>query len=116
MAKGKDELSSFKISDLRKPNVRSTAGQRSSKSAAKEEEPPSISAGFPLVEGWLESGSADKVADALRPSYEKLEELSRTGDQKLRGPAKKAMGAYERTADLFEYLFSTKDAIAKSGG
>ncbi|MBI2377655.1 MAG: hypothetical protein HYV07_26880 [Deltaproteobacteria bacterium] len=113
MAKSKDELSSFKISDLRKPNVRSTVA-RGGSAEAKEEPPPS--AGFPLVESRLEGGSIDKVADELRTTYEKLEELSRTGDAKLKGPAKKAMAAYERTADLFEYLFTTKDAIARGGG
>ena len=110
MAKEDDKLSSFKISDLRKPVVRGGQGARG-KDEKPEEAPPS--AGFPAIEALLESSTIEKVADDLRGSYEKLEELTSGKDTKLRGPAKKALAAYERTADLFEYLFATKSSIGK---
>jgi len=106
-----DKLSTFKISDRRRPEVR-TFGPKSTPPGAAEPE-ASPSAGFPAVESRLESSTMDAVADELRPSYEKLEALSLGKDVKLRGPAKKAMAAYERTADLFEYLFATKSSIGR---
>jgi hypothetical protein len=75
------------------------------------DEPPAASAGFPAVESRLEKSSIEAVAEELRPSYEKLEAMASTGTPKTKAAAKKAMGAYERTADLFEYLFATKSAI-----
>lgn len=102
-----DDLGSFRIADVKRPEVRSF------KKFGKEEEapPPSATVGFPAIESRLESGTIEGVADELRPSYEKLEELTTKGDMKSRASAKKAMAAYERTADLFEYLFQTKSAL-----
>lgn len=108
MAK-EDELSRFKISDRRRPEVRAFGAKGAAPAAAEPE--AAASAGFPAVEARLEKGSIEAVADELRAVYEKLEELSTGKDMKLRGPAKKAMAAYERTADLFEYLFATKSSI-----
>ena len=100
----KDELSSFRISDMRRPEVRKTAPQR-------PEPEPEASVGFPAVEAMLELDSVEEVADRLRPTYEALEALSQSGDLKTRAGAAKAMAAYERCADLFEYLFQTKSAL-----
>jgi hypothetical protein len=102
-----DDLGSFRIADVKRPEVRSF------KKIGKDvEEPePSVTVGFPAIESRLETGTIEGVADELRPSYEKLEELSTKGDMKSRASAKKAMAAYERTADLFEYLFATKTAL-----
>lgn len=103
----KDELSSFKIGDMRRPSVR-TSNKGPSGAAAAE---PEASVGFPAVEARLERGTVDSVAEELRASYERLEALSTAGDMRSKAAAKKAMGAYERAADLFEYLFETKAAL-----
>lgn len=104
------KLGGFKVGDLKKPTIRSGGPI---KKGAAEEPPPSASVGFPAIEKRLESSTVDAVADELRPSYEKLEAMASGGDAKAKAAAKKAMAAYERTADLFEYLFSTKAALGK---
>ncbi|MCA9553595.1 MAG: hypothetical protein KC933_26385 [Myxococcales bacterium] len=103
----KDDLSTFRISDMRRASVRASTKQ--GKAAAPAAEEPSV--GFPAVEARLETSSADGVAEELRASYEQLEAMSEGRDVKTKAAAKKAMGAYERAADLFEYLFQTKDAL-----
>jgi hypothetical protein len=102
------ELATFRIADVKRPEVRSLAGP---KKGEQDEEPQSMSVGFPAVEGRLERGTIDDLANELSPSYQKLEEIALGKDQRLKGAAKKAMAAYERTADLFEYLFETKAAL-----
>ena len=72
------------------------------------------SAGFPAIESRLEQKTVDEVAEELRGSYEQLEALSEGGNMKEKAAAKKAMAAYERTADLFEYLYMTKEALSKA--
>ena len=109
MSKEDDKLSTFRIGDVRRPQIR---GGRALQADADAAASP-VSAGFPAVEQRLEKSTVEAVADELRASYEKLEALSVGKDVKLRGPAKKAMAAYERTADLFEYLFATKASIIK---
>lgn len=105
---GKDEdLGSFKIGDMRRPEVRSF--QKPTSEQPEPEETPSV--GFPSIESRLENGSIEDLADELRGSYEQLEALSTGGDMKKRAGAKKAMIAYERCADLMEYLFDTKQAM-----
>ena len=105
-----EELSSFKIGDLKRPTVRTTQA-RSDSEGGGEEYVESV--GFGTIEARLEGSSVDAVADELSESYGKLEEMAGSGPLKIKGGAKKAMAAYERTADLFEYLFATKDAISK---
>jgi hypothetical protein len=106
-AMAKDDLSTFRISDVRRASVRPNT--KPGKAAAPEPTEPSV--GFPAVEARLERSTADGVAEELRGSYERLEDLSSGKDMKTKAAAKKAMGAYERAADLFEYLFQTKDAL-----
>jgi hypothetical protein len=106
-----DALGGFRIADMKRPEIR-TYTKPAKKDAAPQPE-ASASAGFPAVESRLEKHTIDQVADEIRPSYEKLEAIANDGDRKVRAQAKKAMAAYERTADLFEYLFATKDSIAK---
>ncbi len=108
----KDDFSSFKIGDMRRPSVRTTS--KSSGGAAPE--PEATSVGFPAIEARLEAKTVDSVAEELRASYEQLEAMSMAGDMRKKSAAKKAMGAYERAADLFEYLFQTKDALQQGGG
>lgn len=106
----KDDLTSFKIGDMRSPSVRSTPLGKKGKPAA--EAAPAESVGFPAIEAHLEHGTVDSVAESLRASYEALEALSQGKDMRKRAAAGRAMIAYERAADLFEYLFQTKDALS----
>ncbi|MEQ8278293.1 MAG: hypothetical protein RMA76_37965 [Deltaproteobacteria bacterium] len=107
-----DDLGSFKIGDMRRPEVRNF---KKAKPEA-EPEPEEASVGFPAIEQRLEGGSIEDLAEELRSSYEQLEELAASGDMKAKAAAKRAMGAYERTADLFEYLFETKSAMQSPSG
>ena len=102
------KLSGFKIGDVQQRKVRA-----SKKATAEAPAPESSSVGFPAIESRLEGGTVESVAEELRNSYEALEALAAEGDGKQKAAAKKAMVAYERTADLFEYLFATKDSIAQ---
>ncbi|MBK6688576.1 MAG: hypothetical protein IPG45_29160 [Deltaproteobacteria bacterium] len=106
MASDDKSLGTFRIGDLRRPEVRGS-GKTPQEAAA----PAGPSVGFPAVESRLEAGSIESLADELRPSYEKLEAMASDGDMKQKAAAKKAMAAYERTADLFEYLYETKAAL-----
>ena len=101
-----DDLESFRISDVRRPQVR--GGTR-----PKDPEPPpeEETVGFPNIEALLESSSIEEVAGDLRLSYTRLEELAAAPDMRNKAAAKKAMVAYERVADLFEYLFETKASL-----
>jgi hypothetical protein len=102
-----EDLGSFRIGDKRRPEVRSHA-----RPAAAPAAPASTGGvGFPSVEQQLEGGSIEAFADLLRPSYERLEAMAAKGDVRQKGAARKAMAAYERAADLFEYLFETKRAL-----
>jgi hypothetical protein len=114
MAKKKDELESFRIADKKRPEVKSFAPGKAG-GGGGDDEAPSNSVGFPGIESRLENGTIDDFVDEIRPSYEKLEELAEKGDAKKKQAAKKAMAAYERVADLFEYLFETKAALQGSG-
>lgn len=107
----KEDLSTFRISDVKRAEVRSFAPKKTG-----DEPPPSPSVGFPAIEARLEKGTIEDLAAELRPSYEKLEELQASGDMKAKTAAKKAMAAYERTADLFEYLYETKAALTSPKG
>jgi hypothetical protein len=108
----KDKLENFRIADLKRPEVRSFK-VGAAPGSAPAEEPAAASAGFPSIEARLESSSMDAIAEELRASYGKLEELADGNNMKAKSAAKKALGAYERVADLFEYLFATKASIKR---
>ena len=104
-----NKLDGFKISDMKRAEVRSfqktiPADEQSAVNAAG-------GSGFDHIEQRLEEGTIEDLADEIRETYQKLEEMADTGDMKIKAAAQKAMGAYERTADLFEYLYATKQII-----
>ncbi|MEL6186875.1 MAG: hypothetical protein AAFU79_19805, partial [Myxococcota bacterium] len=90
---------SFRIADVQRRTLPRPGGPPA---GAPAEQAPSV--GFPEVERWLEEGSMEELAEALRPRYDELERLATSGGLREKGGAKKAMAAYERAADLFEYL------------
>lgn len=101
-----EDLDSFRISDVRRPQVR--GGTRAKEAEPVEEE---ATVGFPQIEAVLEAKSIQDVAEALRVSYGQLETLASSPDLRKKTAAKKAMAAYERVADLLEYLFETKASL-----
>ncbi len=111
MTNDQDELKSFKIADMRRSEIRSFSREASKSGRSAPEE--QVSLGFPAIEHQLENGDLEAVAEILRPSYEKLEALEQSGGLKEKANAKKALAAYERTADLFEYLFDTKNSLVE---
>lgn len=104
-----ENLKSFRIGDLRRPEVKRSAGSQ----AAPEQEAAESSLGFPAIEARLEGGDMDALIEEISPRYGALEALSGSGDRRSQAAAKRAMAAYERAADLFEYLYATKEALAQ---
>ena len=104
-----DDLQSFRIGDRVRPHVRASRPPASEEPGALAEAEASV--GFPHIERVLESRSVEDVAEMLRDSYTRLEALTGASDRRTKAAAKKAMAAYERVADLFEYLFETKAAL-----
>ncbi len=107
-----DKLKSFKISDQVKPTDRSkVAGKKSQEEPA----PPPSSAGFPLIEGLVESAAPDLTGLDARTAQ--LDEMAKgPGTPKDKAAAKKAHGAYIKTRALVDYLLETKDKMGAGGG
>lgn len=101
-----DGFRSFRIGDRARPHIRS--GTPLEEVLPTAWEPPG---GFSNIERLLEMSSAEAVADTLRVSYRKLEALTASPDMRTRTAAKKAMVAYERVADLIEFLFATRTTL-----
>ncbi|MEO1170743.1 MAG: hypothetical protein AAFX94_01655 [Myxococcota bacterium] len=105
-----DDLQSFKIGDTRKPGVgKPTAPKRSRQQEQMHEE---ASAGFDRIERILEDEDPERVSDALTSLHQKVSEyLDRATTNREKATAKKALASVERTADLMNYLFQTKEAM-----
>jgi hypothetical protein len=98
------DLKSFKISDqVKQPVERPRPGQK------KGEAPPvSSSAGFPRIEGLVESEDTAQL-QGLADRQAQLEEMAKApGSQKDKAAAKKAAGAYAKARALVDYLLETK--------
>ena len=103
-----DKLKSFKISDQVKPTDRSKVSGKKS----QEEPAAPASAGFPLIEGMVESAAPD--LSGLDARTAQLDEMAKgTGAPKEKASAKKAHGAYLKARALIDYLLETKN---KMGG
>ena len=100
------KLKNFKIGDVRRPQVKSYQ-----RTVEADDEPAGDSTGFAAIEARLEGGSPDSIAEELSGSYEQLETIAAGGAMREKGAAKKALAAYERTADLFEHLFATRESL-----
>lgn len=122
MAKEK-ELGSFKVSEaVKKPVSPTSQAQMAKKKADAKPEAPS--AGFPNIEGLIEGSTLDK--SGLQSRMAALEEMTKKGDQKAKGSARKALLAYQHLEELLDYLWNTKvqlgqpqlenPAPSKSGG
>ena len=81
-----DKLEGFKISDMKKAEVRSfkkTVPARAGSDAAAE----AANTGFDNIEDRLENSSIEAVADEIRKTYEQLEEMATKGDMKTKAAA-----------------------------
>jgi hypothetical protein len=103
-----DDLKSFKISDA---TPRGQTRQPKSKGA---EDPPAASVGFPSIEAQVEQDGP--ALPGLDERYDRLEALSKSGSNKEKAGAKKAMLAYERTHALLTHLLNTKAELSGAGG
>jgi hypothetical protein len=104
------DMKSFKIGDQQKPGVQKPGGKKADATAA-----PASSAGFPRIEGLVESAKPD--LSGLEARTAQLAELAAKpgASNKDKAAAKKAVVAYERAKDLVEYLLDTK-AKMQGGG
>lgn len=102
-----DDLKSFKISDA------TPRGQtRQAKNKGGDDEAAAASVGFPSIEAQVEHDGPAMAG--LDERYDRLEALSKSGSNKEKAGAKKAMMAYERTHALLTHLLNTKAQL--SGG
>jgi len=104
MAKPKTDLKTFKASDAQK--VPLSAGKKKGQAAVAV----STSAGFPTIEHVIEQDKLDWSGPEQRLAA--LRELAESGNAREKGAVRKAIGAYERTQDLLEFLWQTKAGLA----
>jgi len=102
-----DDLKSFKISDAT-PKGQSRQGKK-----VAEESGPPPSVGFPSIEAQVEHDGPAMAG--LDERYDRLEALSKSGSNKEKAGAKKAMLAYERTHALLTHLLNTKQELSGDG-
>ena len=105
------KLDPFKIGDTQRPTVRNTG--KSAAAAPPQEEPKSL--GFERIERILESDTPENLSKSLNNLLGQLGAMEQTGAMKEKAAAKRAMVAVERTADLLDYLFQTKQALESQG-
>ena len=82
-----EDLKGFKISDLKTPQVRSLI--RPSQPLTNKASGTEADSGFEHIEKLLESSTIEEVADKIRGTYEKLEEMAANGDMKSKASAQK---------------------------
>ncbi|MBN1960458.1 MAG: hypothetical protein JW841_05890 [Deltaproteobacteria bacterium] len=104
------KLESFKISDTRKPSVRSP------KKAEQVELPTeSPTLGFKRIEGMLEREDSESVKANLEELKNNLNELAiNATSHKEKANAKKAIMAVDRTTALVNFLYETRESLINS--
>lgn len=104
------DLKSFKIADqVKQPVERPRPGQK------KTDDVTSSSAGFPRIEGLVESSAPD--LSGLAERHAALDEMARgKGSNKEKAAAKKAAQAYAKARELIEYLLETKRKMGNGTG
>lgn len=100
-----EDFQSFKISDTQQKPL-----PRSNKPKPQSGEEP-VSAGFPTIEGRLEGETLD--LSGLQERLTLLNSMADEGSAKEKGAVRKAIGAYERAADLMEFLWETKGGLGE---
>ena len=101
------KLEPFKISDTRKPSVHSP---KKAESADEVVETPTV--GFRRIEGILEKEEPGAVHANLAELKENLTTLlQNASNHREKAGAKKAIGAIDRTAELMDFLFKTRESM-----
>ena len=108
MAKKDQDLQAFKASDNQQ-----TPMPRGGKGKAAPAEAP-VSAGFPTIERLLEQEVPDLTG--FNERIAQLREMQESGSAQQKGAARKALAAYERCADLIEFLWQTKSGLPAESG
>lgn len=101
------KMESFKISDTHRPQVSSVAQRTKDTEGEKE----SFSLGYEKIEKILENEDPQVMLAGLNGSLEQLRSIESEGSNKEKLAAGKAAVAYERTIELLDYLFQTKEAL-----
>ena len=108
------KLESFKIGASQKAGIAKAKGKSPEKSDKTKSEEPSL--GFRRIETILETDEAAKVSESLNKLLSSLEEKAqKSGNNREKASAQKAMVAVERTVDLMDYLFQTKAQMIRGG-
>jgi len=103
-----EKLESFKIGDSHRPGMSAPA----SKGGKPADEAITSSLGFARIEELLEKEPPEQVGQSLNEIMSKLEELRDSADSnKVKAGATKALAAVERTVDLMDYLYQTKQQL-----
>ena len=111
------KLESFKISSTQRPGV--GGGDRPVTNASKkaqEQQSEEASLGFARLEGMLEDEEeSTNVSASLADLHDRLETFQEeAASNKDKASAKRALIAVERTSDLVDYLFATKEDLIEN--
>lgn len=74
----------------------------------------SLNRRFERIEAVLEELRMEELAQILSSEYRRLEQLVVEDHESSQLGVSDVMIAYERVADLFEYLYSVKEVVQKS--
>jgi hypothetical protein len=103
------KLEPFKISDTRKPSVNSPKKAEPVDAAA---ESPTL--GFRRIEGMLEREDPAEVRASLADLKENLTLLAKSAENhRDKAGAKRAIVAVDRTTELVNFLFETRESLQK---
>ena len=104
-----DKLASFKIGEKQKPKVKSSAGGKATKKTQANQ-----TLGFARIEEILDLEAPGAVGARLAAILDDLDAgLAASTTPKDKSAYRKSRGALERTIDLLDYLFRTKEALQK---
>ena len=108
-----DKLASFKIGEKQKPKVKNSPGGSSGGRAAKKTQ-ANQTLGFARIEEILDHEAPGAVGARLAEILDDLDAgLAASTTPKDKSAYRKSRGALERTVDLLDYLFRTKEALQK---
>ncbi|MEK7703490.1 MAG: hypothetical protein AAB426_00915 [Myxococcota bacterium] len=107
------KLESFRIGDTHhRPTV---SAPRRPQEPSQEQQSEAASLGVRRIEKIIESEQSEDVAQALGGILRRLEaHHEQATTQRAKAAAKKAIAAVERSADLMDYLFRTKDSLQEA--
>ena len=110
------KLQSFKVGDKQAPKVKGGKAERQMPQAMS----PTQTVGFSRIEALLDDEEPAAVGKKLSDMLDAIAEYEMAGKgPKQKSQAKRAKTAVERTIDLLDYLYRTKEAlqapVAKKG-